>query len=184
MCQNRLPENVPGPRFRPKDPPKIKDIERLKVNQKPIPAMKPLKLEPVKEDVPDSIAENIAVPQIPAVSNPSIEDWAPPEIVRNPEGEYVNPNAYFEMVKLKIEAQKRYPERARKDQIEGRVTVRFTITREGGIRAVGLEKRSGFPLLDEAAVKAVEDAAPFPKPPESLFKGDVPLVIIVVFELT
>lgn len=177
--------DIPRPRFRPKEPPEIKDIERSKVKQRPIPAMKPLKLEPAEKDVPDSIVETIAMPRIPAVSNPSVETWVPPEIVKEPEPqEYMNPNDYLEMVKLKIEAQKRYPEQARKDRIEGRVTVRFVITPEGDIQAVEIAKRSRSSLLDAAATKAVKDAAPFPRPPEQYFKGDIPLVITVVFELT
>ena len=40
---------------------------------------------------------------------------------------------YLEMVKVKIEGQKQYPEEARTRHIEGRVSVRFTITPEGHI---------------------------------------------------
>jgi protein TonB len=177
--------NIPRPRFRPKEPPEIKNIERLKVNQRPIPTMKPLKLEPAEKNLPDSVVEKIVLPKVPAVSNPSIEHWVPPEIVKQPEPEDVmKPGDYLEMVKLKIEGQKRYPEQARKSQIEGRVTVGFIITPEGDIKEVRIAKKSRSRLLDEAAVKAVKDAAPFPRPPGRFFKGDIPLVITVVFELT
>jgi len=45
-------------------------------------------------------------------------------------------------------------------------------------------KTSRYKVLDIAALKAVKDAAPFPKPPSRFFKGEIPLELTVVFELT
>lgn len=88
------------------------------------------------------------------------------------------------MVRLKIERHKKYPDIARVKNIEGRVVVRFVITPDGGIREVKIAKRSRNRALDLAALRAVQDAAPFPKPPRRLFKGEIPLELTIVFELT
>ena len=38
--------------------------------------------------------------------------------------------------------------------------------------------------LNAAAIDAVRQAAPFPRPPANLFKGDLALELTIVFELT
>ncbi|PXF58968.1 MAG: energy transducer TonB [Deltaproteobacteria bacterium] len=45
-------------------------------------------------------------------------------------------------------------------------------------------KTSGNKTLDRAALTAVKDAVPFPKAPTSFFKGDIPLELTIVFELS
>jgi protein TonB len=64
------------------------------------------------------------------------------------------------------------------------VVIRFVITAEGDVRELQVAKSSNQEVLDTAALRAVKNAAPFPKPPRHLFEGDIPLEITVVFELT
>lgn len=45
------------------------------------------------------------------------------------------------------------------------VIVTFTIRRDGGVRDVRIQQRSGIPLLDTSAQRAIYDAAPFPPLP-------------------
>ncbi|MBW2106971.1 MAG: TonB family protein [Deltaproteobacteria bacterium] len=45
-------------------------------------------------------------------------------------------------------------------------------------------KTSRHRVLDTAALRAVKDASPFPKPPSQIYKGDLTLEIDIVFELT
>ena len=49
----------------------------------------------------------------------------------------------------------KYPEEARKDHLEGRVVVNFTIERDGSITDVNVVK-SAHPILDKEAVRVVE----------------------------
>ncbi len=116
------------------------------------------------------------MPDIAAGSGLNIADWSP--------GELDTSYSYLEMVRLKIERHKSYPDTAKVRQIEGSVTIRFVITTDGGVRAVELVKPSRHLFLDTAALNAVKDAAPFPKPPRHLFKGEIPLELTIVFELT
>ncbi|MCD6265055.1 MAG: energy transducer TonB, partial [Deltaproteobacteria bacterium] len=64
------------------------------------------------------------------------------------------------------------------------VTIRFVITSEGNVRQTKVVKTSRHRVLDTAALKAVKDASPFPKPPSQIYKGDLTLEIDIVFELT
>ncbi len=169
------PRNIPRPRHRPKAPQPM-DVKRLKITQQRLPTFKPIKLEPAEKDMPDSLMEGISMPDIAAGSGLNIADWSP--------GELDTSCSYLEMVRLKIEQHKLYPATARTRQIEGNVTIRFVITPDGNVRSVELVKPSRHMALDTAALNAVKDAAPFPKPPKHLFKGEIPLELTILFELT
>ena len=164
---------IPRPRQRSK-PPKPRDVKKLKVFQCRMPHFKPIKIEPAEKNLPDSLMESISMPDTAGLQ---IADWNPGELVETS-------ISYLEMVRLRIERYKRYPQIARAKNIEGSVTIRFVITPEGAVREVEVAKRSGNKTLDQAALKAVQDAAPFPKPPGHLFEGKVPLELTIVFELT
>jgi len=175
--------NIPRPRHRPKPPELPREIKRLEVQKNPMPHFKPIKVDPAEREFPDSLIERISMPDIPQDLGLNITEWSPPEELVV-ESEYVTPNSYMEIVRLMIEKHKRYPNTARIRQIEGSVTIRFVITSEGNVRVAKVVKTSKYKVLDTAALKAVNDAAPFPKPPIRFFNGEVPLELTVVFELT
>ena len=175
--------SIPRPRHRPKPPDRIQDVKSLNVTPTLIPQLKPIRIEPAERDLPDSLVERISMLDIPNVPILDISEWSPgePNVVTD---NYATTNSYLEMVKLKIEKHKKYPDKARIRQIEGSVTIRFLITSEGDVSATEVVKTSRYRVLDTAALKAVKDATPFPKPPKRFFKGEVPLEITIVFELT
>jgi len=169
--------SIPRPRHRPKAPDEPRDVKRLKVTQRSMPQFKPIKLEPAEKDLPDSLVEGISMPDIPATPGLNIANWSPGELVETSSG-------YLEMVRLKIERHKEYPDMARISHIEGRVTIRFVITPDGDVNTVEVVKTSRHKVLDIAALRAVQDAAPFPKPPRHFFQGEIPFQITIFFELT
>ena len=69
-------------------------------------------------------------------------------------------------------------------QKEGRVTVEFVITLAGLVKDIRIIEPSRHDLLNSAALKAVRDASPFPKPPKRFFNQDVSLQLKVIFETT
>jgi len=69
-----------------------------------------------------------------------------------------------------------YPPSARRNGLEGKVLLEFVLLADGRIRELALRSSSGFPVLDAAALAAVERAAPFPPP-----GVDVLVVVPVVF---
>jgi protein TonB len=133
--------------------------------------------------------EKIDVPVVPgsllAHGGAGLGQWTPRDLsaISGAGADYTTPQSYLEMVRLKIERHKKYPEEARTRRMEGRVTVKFVITPEGDIRDTAVVKSSSQKALDEAAILAVQNASPFPRPPARLFKGPVPLTVTVVFEL-
>jgi protein TonB len=171
--------SIPRPRHRPRPPDKPQEVKRLKVTQL-VPRMKPLKLEPVEKDLRNSLVEGISMPDTLDVSSLDISDWSPDQLV----GDYTTADSYLEMVRLRIERHKRYPNVAKVKQIEGTVTINFVITPEGDIKSAKVVKTSGDSVLDKAALTAVKNAVPFPKAPASLFKGEIPMELTIMFELT
>jgi len=162
--------NIPRPRFRPKTPKQPKDIKHLNIRKRIIPSLKPMKMDTVEKNLPDSLVESVSMPIIP--DNPG--DMS----------DCVTSNDYFEIVRLRIESHKKYPNAARSRQIEGRTTVRFVIKPDGHISSLKITKSARHRALDQAALRAVKEASPFPRPPMNLFKGPIPLEITIIFELT
>ncbi len=91
---------------------------------------------------------------------------------------------FLQLVKMRIEAMKTYPDQARKRNQQGVVVIEFELEKGGRIRAANVRKSSGVDLLDQAAVQAVHKAAPFPRAPHGLFQYPVRLRVGVAFELT
>lgn len=75
-----------------------------------------------------------------------------------------NADRYPAQVLAWIERNKRYPPRASDRRLEGEAVVALTLDRRGRLRRVELIQSSGHPLLDEAAIDAVQRADPFPRP--------------------
>jgi len=84
---------------------------------------------------------------------------------------------------LTIKSHKKYPVSARLKHIEGRVKVRFVITRDGMVSSLTIVKQARHRSLETAALNAVKNAAPFPRPPAGLFNGPLDMEISIVFEL-
>jgi protein TonB len=175
--------SIPRPHHRSKPPDRIQEVKRIKVTQRPIPQLKPISIEPVEQDLPYSIVERISMPDIPNYPGLNITEWLPHEDLVA-QSDYDAHNSYMEMVRLRIEKHKIYPSLARVKNIEGKVTIRFMITPQGEIRNVEISKSSRNKILDGAALKAVKDASPFPKPPGHIYQGELFLEVNIVFELT
>ena len=169
--------SIPRPRHRPKEI-KPEDVKKLKATRSS-PSFRQIKVEPVEKNLPDSLMEGIGMPDIPDTPGLNVANWNPGELTDSGDTEA----NYLEMVRLKIERHKKYPETAKARQIEGFVTVRFVITPQGDILDVEIIKSSGQKSLDKAALKAIHAAAPFPVPPQHLFKGEIPLELTIAFEL-
>jgi len=91
-----------------------------------------------------------------------------------PEEETVNLNtrefkyiSYFSKIKSKIELVWIYPQISVINGEQGTVHLKFTIVEDGNLEDVQLIKSSGYPALDEEAIRAVKAAAPYPPLPKS-----------------
>ncbi len=92
-----------------------------------------------------------------------------------PQGDVISLNtksykyiSYFTHIKRKIELVWEYPRAAAEMGQEGRLTLRFTILKDGRLAGVWLVQSSGYRLLDQEAIRAVKAAAPFNPIPDRL----------------
>ena len=97
---------------------------------------------------------------------------------------FFNKADYVDNLRFKIERHKKYPDDARKRNIEGRVVVQFIITGDGQLSSLKIVKQSRHEALNQAALNAVSEAAPFSPPPSALFTTPLSLKLTIVFEIT
>ncbi|WP_082752556.1 TonB family protein [Janthinobacterium sp. B9-8] len=74
-------------------------------------------------------------------------------------------NSWEGKVLARLERFRRYPTAARMRGFEGVVYLRILINREGQVLSAKLERSSGVPALDKAAMEALNRAAPLPRIP-------------------
>lgn len=82
-----------------------------------------------------------------------------------------------------IQRQQQYPNAAMQMEREGTVTLRFTLHRDGHVSELRVEKSSGTQSLDEAALAAIDKAAPFQQI-ERYLKQPAVYRLDVIFSLT
>ncbi len=86
-------------------------------------------------------------------------------------------NDYLSRVYRHIEPYRSYPAAARAGGQHGRVVTRVTITRDGGLVDLRLDRSSGWPIIDDAEMAAIRRAMPLPPVPAGM-RGD-PVVLVL-----
>ncbi len=67
-----------------------------------------------------------------------------------------------------------YPQAAKEQRLHGNLILNVAVRKDGSVESIRVVRSSGEPLLDEAAIKIVELAAPFsPFPPDIAAETDV-----------
>jgi len=89
--------------------------------------------------------------------------------------------SYFARVKHQIERVWNYPLEAAKKGIQGNVDLRFIISKDGSLKGVWVKDSSREEILDVAAIKAVQDAAPFYPFPLSIQRDKLSIIATFVY---
>lgn len=84
-------------------------------------------------------------------------------------------------VVAKLRRALRYPSEARRSRLTGTVQVAFTISANGNASGVRMVRGSGSPVLDQAALEAVQRAAPFPPIPAESGRKSWPFAVPLAF---
>lgn len=84
---------------------------------------------------------------------------------------------------IAIEANKTYPQRARRRRHEGRVLVAFTVLKDGQIKELRVKQASGYATLDEAALAAIKHSLPFHPIPVALGRPQWEFIVPIEFRL-
>ncbi|MFO7496193.1 MAG: TonB family protein [Desulfobacterales bacterium] len=161
------PEAPATPAYRPPQP---APPPPAAVSQPPAPASQDL-------------AAPVAAPSAPTLPALGAASHQAPPAAAAPSGAVASTRDYLEMVRMRVENKKRYPDLARKRQLEGRVGVRFVIAPDGRLQQAAVVSPAAAEILNQAALAAVRAAEPFPRPPATLFSGPIPVEVSIVFEL-
>jgi protein TonB len=73
---------------------------------------------------------------------------------------------YNQRLKERIESAWHYPEEAAQKGIYGDLVIKFTIRKNGQLGAAEIVRGSGYPILDKAALEALNEASPYWPLPE------------------
>lgn len=90
---------------------------------------------------------------------------------------------YVTRVRHWLARNKSYPERARRQNLEGVVRIRFAVDREGRVLDYRIVSSSGHALLDQEVEAMIERAQPLPSMPEKLRRTRMELVVPIHFSL-
>jgi len=181
----------------------LKEIKEKSVKSLKVPLMpKRIKqvtynLNPIKEIVhqvkyrqyPKTIVESIKETKYRPISVASISNFFPKHydfnnINKNSTKGKVSPLFYYQqLIKEKIEENKRYPLLARNKGIEGEVWIKFEILKDGKVKNINVVKSSHHQILDKAARESIKKANPFPPFPEGLKESSLIINICLRFEL-
>jgi protein TonB len=151
----------PKPEPEPEPPPREKPVPRSQ--PEPPAAVTPVEVSPAPVDAPPA---PVALPELPVDAN--AQALPPPEAKKNngaAEGRFARE------VRALIEKKKVYPAAARDLGMTGTVEVRYVLDRSGRTREAEVTVSSGYPLLDQAALKAVQSAR-FAAMPEDAWIGE------------
>ena len=91
--------SIPRPRHRPKAPQPQK-VKKLTVTRQLMPRLKPINMEPAEKELPDTLVEEISVPDIPTTPGLKISAWSPDGVVGDGSDDYLTQQNYLEMVRM------------------------------------------------------------------------------------
>jgi TonB family protein len=76
--------------------------------------------------------------------------------------------SYTNQIKKEIMDHWTYPAEALVSLMQGRLIVLFSLTSEGKMIFINITEGSGYDILDQEVIRAIDSAAPFPPFPESI----------------
>jgi len=140
-----------------------------------------LRVEPAEKVLPTARVDEVAPakPDQPLAGLSSVLLTG----VEEAEASTISPE-YLAAIRKRIERHQKYPRLARERGIEGTATVRFTLNRSGHLEELVLVSSSGSKTLDDAALTAIRESAPFPPFPESQRGARLRIQLPIVFQLT
>ena len=92
--------------------------------------------------------------------------------------------SYAGVLKGRIARQWRYPSLAKKQLLEGQMQVVFSLNRDGSIIRVEKIATTGYEILDDEAIRAIREAAPFPSFPSHITVKRLNIRANFVYRLT
>lgn len=145
----------------------------------PVKKPEPVAVAAAKPEVENKPKEPVAVASPPPVAVVQPVPAAPQPSNEAKEKQKALYSAYVGQIRKLVIKEIEYPKRAAKDKIEGLVVIKASVDRSGSLVGVDIIQPADD-LLDAAATRALEKAAPFPKPADdvegTIFEAQIPIV--------
>ncbi len=90
---------------------------------------------------------------------------------------------YQDMIKQRIEKFRKYPLRARRNQTQGIVGLKFYVFANGSTGSVKIVQSSGSELLDTEALNTIKRASPFLPIPLGIHQDKITIHVSIIFSL-
>ena len=151
------------------------------------------KKTPVPKKSPDLVADYVADLQQQIVDIEAELDEQNKMYAKRPKAAYITASTrrtadamYLKEWTRKIEdwGNLNYPDQARRNKLEGQLILTVALSPDGHIIDVRVSKSSGHKVLDDAAQRIVELAAPFAAVPKDVLQGNNRLVITRTWRFT
>lgn len=91
--------------------------------------------------------------------------------------------SYNRWLKIKVESVLHYPNLAAESGLQGTIYIKFDILKDGSLGGVEILKSSGYPILDNEAVRSIQSSAPFQPLPDDWHMERYPIRAAVLFYL-
>ena len=125
-----------------------------------------------------AMLNGLNVDKYASVDNNQMEDDDEPISLDTKETKYAD---YFARIKFQIEQVWAYPLEAARRGISGQITLKFKLSREGNLVGIRLVNSSGTRTLDEAALQAVKQAAPYYPFPPNINKAKITILATFIY---
>lgn len=144
------------------------------------------KKQPKPKKSSDLLAQSIAELQQQIVDKEAMYDEQTKLYAKSPKATYITASTrraqdamYLLSWTKKIEriGNLNYPDKARRDKLEGQLVLSVSIAPDGHLISIHVNKSSGHKILDDAAKRIVELAAPYAAVPKDVLQGNNRLVI-------
>lgn len=151
------------------------------------------KKKPKPKISPDLLANSIAELQQQIVDKEAMYDEQTKLYAKSPKATYITASTrrtqdamYLLSWTKKIEriGNLNYPDKARRDKLEGQLILSVSIAADGHLISIHINKSSGHKILDDAAKRIVELAAPYAAVPKDVLQGNNRLVITRTWQFT
>jgi TonB family protein len=147
-----------NPKILKKQPPKVKNVIKREVKSKTV------KTPPEKKNRPK---ENITLKKEATIS------------LNTRDAKYTS---YLSHLRQKINDAWIYPDFAKKNKLEGEITLCFTLKSDGSLFDVIILSPSGQAVLDQASISAIDDAGPFNQLPKKLNLSKLNVISTFIYQ--
>lgn len=148
------------------------------------PPKKPVKQQPKLTNSQQLISRSLEIASLTAEISQKITDYA-----NRPRKKHISartkeyaPAAYMNAWTRKVEriGNLNYPDEARRKKLSGRLRLTVAINKDGTIREIKVNHPSGYPVLDQSAIRIVKLGAPYAKIPDSIKEAGEPVEILYI----